>query len=240
MYSKINFEFYDGGEESEAYLARPYHQLRVKKAANIVNRELARILTFSEHPWALDIGCSSGFSTQIIFGPYPQVTVVGLDLSAAALQKASQWGMVGVVGDIESPLVFRDGSFDIVFAGEVIEHIIEIDNFLLEVRRCLKKDGLFVITTPNLARFIDRIRFIFGLPPKQNIPMHRYLKYHVTPFTLSSLRTCLRRCGFRMDTFTSNYVYLDPTGRKELKSKLIANLIPSFGGTLIVAARRLD
>lgn len=238
LYSNRNLEFYDGGEESEEYLKRPYHRLRIEKAAAIIHRELVRIKTTTDNPRALDIGCSSGHATNIIFRQHPHVKVFGLDLSASALEKASRYGVSGVVGDVEAPLPFPNEHFDIVFAGEVIEHIIEVDDFLREIRRCLKTQGLLVLTTPNLARLIDRVRFIFGISPKQNTPMHRYLKYHVTPFTFSSLRDCLARTGFRVESFTSNYVYLDPKGQGSLKSRLAANLFPSFGGTLIVSARR--
>lgn len=235
-YTSRNLEYYDGGEETEQYLNRQYHKVRCELARNIIAGELVKVM--SKEPKLLDIGCSSGLSTEMVFGVNVKLlTCVGLDVSVSALRLAIVRGILCAAGDIEDSLPFLTNSFDVVFAGEIIEHVIEIDSFLWEVKRCLKPGGLLVLTTPNLARLIDRIRFIIGLPPKQNIPMHRYLKYHVTPFTYASLKDSLARCGYQIESFSSNFVYFDPTCRRELKSRLAARLAPSLGGTLIVGAR---
>ena len=236
-YTSRNLEYYDGGCETEQYLKRHYHRVRCEIASNIIDRALTE--SKSKEVRLLDIGCSSGYSTELVFGAYvKRMTCVGLDISVSALKLANHRGILCAAGDIEDSLPFASNCFDVIFAGEVIEHIIEIDSFLFEVRRCLKARGLLVLTTPNLARLIDRIRFLVGLPPKQTIPMHRYLKYHVTPFTYASLKTSLRRCGYQVESFASNFVYFDPTCRREFKSRLAARLAPSLGGTLIVGARR--
>ena len=52
------------------------------------------------------------------------------------------------IGDIQK-IPFKDAEFDGVTAIEVIEHIDEPISALREVHRVLKKDGVFVVTTPN-------------------------------------------------------------------------------------------
>lgn len=236
---KRNLEYYDGGFETEEYLSRKYHRVRCEAASRIVANELAK-LTINDVR-LLDIGCSSGYSTELVFGAHLKLMrTFGLDVSISALTRAIERGVLGVGADIETSLPFASNCFDVVFAGEIIEHIIEIDSFLVDVRRCLKPRGLLVLTTPNLARLVDRIRFIAGLPPKQTVPMHRYLKYHVTPFTYASLRASLERCGYHIERFASNFVYFDPTCRTKFKSRLAARIAPSLGGTLIVGARKRD
>jgi ubiquinone/menaquinone biosynthesis C-methylase UbiE len=47
---------------------------------------------------------------------------------------------------------FRSGSFDGLFAGEIIEHVPDPRTTLLEWNRVLKPGGIMVLTTPNMAR----------------------------------------------------------------------------------------
>ena len=44
---------------------------------------------------------------------------------------------------------FEDGSFDVVTANEMIEHIEDHDAFIEEVKRVLQPGGMFLVSTPN-------------------------------------------------------------------------------------------
>lgn len=48
-----------------------------------------------------------------------------------------------------SDIGFRDGSFDMVTAIEVLEHVADLDGTLAEVHRVLVPGGRFCVTTPN-------------------------------------------------------------------------------------------
>ncbi len=52
------------------------------------------------------------------------------------------------IGDMQK-IPFEDEKFDVVTAIEVIEHVENPSKALKEVNRVLKKDGVFVMTTPN-------------------------------------------------------------------------------------------
>ncbi|MDR2801002.1 MAG: methyltransferase domain-containing protein, partial [Desulfovibrio sp.] len=45
---------------------------------------------------------------------------------------------------------YADGSFDCVFAGEVLEHCIYIEGALKELRRVVKPDGCLVVIDKNV------------------------------------------------------------------------------------------
>jgi len=47
------------------------------------------------------------------------------------------------------PYPFLDNYFDCIIAGEVIEHIPNLDGFMKEIHRILKPNGIFAISTPN-------------------------------------------------------------------------------------------
>lgn len=55
--------------------------------------------------------------------------------------------------------------FDFIYAGEVIEHLENPDNFVVESAKYLKSGGYFIITTPNLAAWYERLLLLFGMEP---------------------------------------------------------------------------
>jgi SAM-dependent methyltransferase len=143
-------------------------------------------------------------------------------------------GIHAVVGDFSSGLPYSSGMFDIIFAGEVVEHVFDVDKFFDEVSRVLKPGGHLVLTTPNLARLSDRFRFLFGFSPKHVDPTHPYLKYHIHPFTMSSLNSALANNGFFVVSCRTNCVRI--AGLYD--SYLLGKVFPSLGNSLIILARR--
>jgi 2-polyprenyl-3-methyl-5-hydroxy-6-metoxy-1,4-benzoquinol methylase len=84
---------------------------------------------------------------------------------------------------------FRDGSFDAVYAGELIEHLTQDDGMrmVLEIRRILVPSGMMVLTTPNPGYIRTRLfRIDIGSPPHLKV-------YH--PMELVGL---VKSFGFRV------------------------------------------
>jgi SAM-dependent methyltransferase len=57
-------------------------------------------------------------------------------------------------------LPYDDNFFDAITFTEVIEHLEDHRKILKEINRVLKKDGVLVITTPNILNMKSRIRFL--------------------------------------------------------------------------------
>jgi SAM-dependent methyltransferase len=68
-------------------------------------------------------------------------------------------------------LELPDNSVHIIYSLETIEHLINPHIFVKEVHRMLVKNGIFVITTPNILAWYNRILFLLG-----SLPIH----YEVT------------------------------------------------------------
>ncbi len=175
---------------------------RIKKLAEIFSRKRAQRL--------LDIGCGSGAVGLYISKCCASIEVYGLDVSATAVEQANARGMNAMVADVDSQdLPFSDNMFDAVLAQEVIEHIVDTDHLLEEIRRVMSPDGFAVITTPNLSSWLNRLLLLFGYQPRftevslrHNVgkPMARRdeVSGHIRSFAFRSLRELLQVHGFRI------------------------------------------
>ena len=104
----------------------------------------------------LDVGCGDGLLTDELARAGAQV--VGIDVAKRALQRAEQRASMhgGALDlrlvDAEEPLPLADASFDVVWAGEVIEHVVDTAAWLSELRRVLRSQGRLLLTTPAHPR----------------------------------------------------------------------------------------
>jgi SAM-dependent methyltransferase len=63
------------------------------------------------------------------------------------------------------PCPAADGSYDVVIAADIIEHLIDTDMFMSEMHRIIAPGGSLIVSTPNLASWYNRVRLIRGLVP---------------------------------------------------------------------------
>ncbi len=114
---------------------------------------------------ALDFGCGDGFWSE-------QLQQRGWSVTSADTDTSLYTEAVYVDG--EKPLPFADDSFDLVWLTEVIEHIVNLGQFLREVRRIARPGGRLVITTPNSAFWLYHVLRSFGVTPAQvQNPSHK-------------------------------------------------------------------
>lgn len=60
---------------------------------------------------------------------------------------------------------FDSDFFDILLSIEVIEHLLHPQNYISEIKRVVKSDGLILMSTPNVVSLIARIRMLLGHLP---------------------------------------------------------------------------
>jgi SAM-dependent methyltransferase len=116
----------------------------------------------------LDLGCRDGALTS----KYAQGNeVVGVDADRDALSEAEKLGIETRWADLDEPLPFEDASFDVVVAGELLEHLRDPGRLVGEVLRVLRPGGTFVASVPNAYRLKNRLRFMLGRKPEDD-PTH--------------------------------------------------------------------
>ena len=183
----------------------------------------------------LDLGCLDG-TVGVLLLRRGNV-VHGIDAAAPAVEVAVRRGIQARVGNLEERLDFPDAMFDVVFAGEVLEHIFDVDALLAEAHRVLKPGGHLVATTPNLAALGRRILLLMNRNPHIEISFaDENAAGHIRYFIRRTLFELLRKHGFRVTDYTSDVVNFDRSGR--LHSLWLARFFPPLGKSLIVKAVR--
>ncbi|HET9022787.1 MAG TPA: methyltransferase domain-containing protein [Ornithinibacter sp.] len=106
----------------------------------------------------LDVGCVAHDvermrSTQWLHGRIAAIaaTCLGVDVLPEAIDLMRQEGYDAVAHDLSSGPgpVAASGPFDVIVAGEIIEHVASLDMLFTAARDLLAADGQLVITTPN-------------------------------------------------------------------------------------------
>jgi 2-polyprenyl-3-methyl-5-hydroxy-6-metoxy-1,4-benzoquinol methylase len=100
----------------------------------------------------LDVGCGEGRFTGILTSAGAEV--VGVDVAEEPLRRARALDpeLDLRVLDGEAAWDLPDASFDVVWAGEVIEHVADTAGWLSEARRVLRPGGRLLLSTPAHGR----------------------------------------------------------------------------------------
>lgn len=147
----------------DAFVANEQEYLRWQMdKVTLVRRVLTR---FAGGGTLADVGCFTGNATAIYlsvgFGK-----AVGFDASRQALDVAGSRGIEPRLWEAGAALCpADDGEFDVVIAADIIEHIVDTDQFIDELRRITRAQGHLIVTTPNLGFWISRLRLLRGKVP---------------------------------------------------------------------------
>ena len=123
---------------------------------------------------------------------------LGVDYLCEEIEKLKQKGYNVISENVETMNLNK--KFDVIIAGELIEHLDNPGFFLENARKHLKSNGILILTTPNpwsLGCFMKPIRIIFG----KDI---RIDPGHVCWYDQQTLKKLLERHNFRiLEMFTS-------------------------------------
>ena len=113
--------------------------------------------TLNRNGSMLDVGCGEGRHIFGVMQEYPMMKCVGLDMDDDSLKKAeegysyfesiSEVGAEFIKGSAYS-LPFPDNTFDLIVCSEVLEHLHEYNDAVIEINRVLKPGGKFFASVP--------------------------------------------------------------------------------------------
>lgn len=121
---------------------------------NIIARLIGRKKT------VLDVGCNTGYMKTIAD---KSNEFYGLDYMKGAVKEARKTYVDASEYNIENltPLPW-DRKFDVIILGDVLEHINNPEEALKHFSSYLQSDGYFIISVPNIANWLIRLKLLFG------------------------------------------------------------------------------
>ncbi len=158
--------------------------------------------------------------------------LIGVDINEKRVRELNDKGMKAVVGDAQN-LPTSMGKFDVIVAGELIEHLENPGLFLRSARSVLAKSSpspMLILTTPNVLGVLFFLNHSV-LNKKEPWPEH------VCYFTRSTITQLLEREGFSNITLHHcNYSTRRPFLLIWLLKKFLYRIFPQFQNTLVVVA----
>jgi len=175
-------------------------------------REVMTMLGKLKGERLLDIGCGDGSFTVLLKEALGAKEAAGIEIASEAITAVEEKGIRACQLDIDTePYPFDDDYFDVIYCGEIIEHLFNPDHLLEEVYRTLKPEGICLISTPNLAGWPNRFALLLGFQPYPTAvsPSHEGMGKlivkdsegqwgHIRVFTLRALKELLEFYNFRI------------------------------------------
>ena len=196
------------GNSSRPIPKRTGHPLQPEwTGADSLRERFDAILPYLDRPSVLDVGCASRYGRPdwmhgLIAAEKPDV--VGIDINEEQIGKLQAAGYSVQLADARD--FDLDRRFDVVFAGELIEHLDDVRGFLRSVRRHLTPGGRLVLTTPNAFYFGN---FVYRVGGRARVHPE-----HTCWYCEDTLRRVLTSNGFsRADVHYIGHSSLTPVRR---------------------------
>jgi 2-polyprenyl-3-methyl-5-hydroxy-6-metoxy-1,4-benzoquinol methylase len=162
-------------------------------------------------------------------------TIIGIDIDQAGLDTMKKDGYENIYcfdilksSDLKSlsDLLKAEGGVDLIFAGEVIEHVPDPIKFVTAILKLKKEfDALCIITTPNPYYFGSIYRALRGGEAVH--PDHNFY------FSFKTLNTVFRKSGFEGHVQFKAYLNLSASFHRRLVKRLIAKISPLYADGII-------
>jgi len=159
------------------------------------DHDIINLLSTGPESAILELGCGTGATGQKALATRKAGRYVGIEIDQTAADIARGFLSDVNVGNVETiDLSHLHGSFDVLIASEVLEHLVNPWNALRRLRMCLKPGGMVFASSPNIAHW----QIIRALLKGQ----FRYVEYgvmdatHLRWFTPESYRDLFTDSGF--------------------------------------------
>jgi SAM-dependent methyltransferase len=168
-----------------------WHTGRRKIIASFVE-DICRRVT-DRRPRILDVGCGTG-ANLLMLSQYGDAE--GVDVSEDALAFCHERGLEKVKLGAAEALPYDDGTFDLVTALDVVEHLDDDLAGLREMRRVLRPGGRVLL-------FVPTFMFLWGLQDD--------VSHHRRRYRMPELRRVLEQAGFEVERTTyANITFFMP------------------------------
>jgi len=232
----IKIKYQNKKSTREILLSDPYYRfIRI-----ITLLKKMKIAVKKEDTW-LDLGCHHGQFLNLI-GPSYDCNLVGMDdwklKDAMPFVKFEYYPVDLALADW--PELVKKRTVQILSALEVIEHMIDTDQFVESCKAALSVDGYIVFSTPNINSLRNRVMVPFGAYPAYM--EFRNIIHHVRLFNPKILIQFLTSHGFIIEKCIGVSFLPEKLLRYSILkfiSEKLADWLPSFCGNFIIIAKNV-
>jgi len=248
-YGFIEFKKKPGSNELKEYYTANYFQM--EKGAyqksyseeeldffnNKTEQKYSRIISIlnsnNTNKSILDIGCGEGFAIE--FFRKKGWDICGIDFSDFGLKKNNPNCLDKlIVGDLfeeTKNIIKKNIKYDVIILQNLLEHVLEPEKLIVELKSLLLPNSLIVVTVPNDFNPIQKIAL-----ERKKIENEFWVVYpdHLSYFNKSSLKkifeengfkTCALISDFPIDIFllndNSNYITDKSRGKEAHKARIM-------------------
>lgn len=197
----------------------------------------------------LDIGCGDAIFSELM----PEYKWHGVDINIEKATNRLGHGFVNEHDLMKPPYAWASGYFDAIVCSEVLEHLWDLRVVHKEAKRLLKRDGVYIISTPNHDWLANHLE---GFKRDLTDFTKSWTVEHIRNYTASTHQGFLNEVGFVVDKFTGADGHFDPItasicgavyeGLKgqnteitlETLHKWAGRGIPTLSHTVILAAKK--
>jgi 2-polyprenyl-3-methyl-5-hydroxy-6-metoxy-1,4-benzoquinol methylase len=174
----------------------------------------------------LDVGCALGVNGKYLLDNNIANEVVGIEFDEKMAQEASKHNSKMFCGDlnddkfVETVLKAND-TFDYILFGDILEHLLDPQKVLTDLKSQLKKNGKIIISLPNIAHVELFIQvFIKGSWPNNERGI--FDKTHLRWFTRKDVFSLAKKSSLEVITYERIFRSRDAIGSKfDFKAKLL-------------------
>ncbi|HEY0603628.1 MAG TPA: class I SAM-dependent methyltransferase [Herpetosiphonaceae bacterium] len=181
----------------------------------------------------LDVGAAQGFLGQLLGNT--ALTIDAVEPNPYWSEHAQPFYRRVFASSIEDANL-PDATYRVIVCADVLEHIVDPEAVIEQLRRVATDDALFIISLPNVAHLAVRLMLLFGRFPQ----MERGIldRTHLHFYTLDTATDMLRRAGLEVVRARPTGVPLDELWR-EGEGNLIFNTLMRLQHLALLLAPRL-
>ncbi|BCU67961.1 hypothetical protein HS7_13980 [Sulfolobales archaeon HS-7] len=204
------------------------------------------IKKFGKKEYILEIGCGTGENLSYYAKEFNFSKAYCVEVASLTETKIRERGLFPIILDVNANKIpLDDSSIDVIIFEEVVEHLYNSDLVIGEIKRLLKREGILILSTPNLASWINRLTLLLGYQPFSHdisflggfgrLRNKTQTNGHIKSFTLRAMIEYLKFFNFEILEIKG----IEADGVSGLLSKidLFFSKFPNYASHMFIVAR---
>lgn len=208
IWHQVPPDYYQKGV-SNNLLQKIWHNKKLKMILNLVNESSVNPKNI------LDVGCASGWFLSQLHQNFPKSQASGVDVYKDAITHGKkQYKFLKLVYGDAHKLPFLNESFDLVVCTEVLEHVVDPQGVLKEIKRVLTPNGITIIEM-DTGNFLFTMIWYWWTHLRRGV----WRDSHIHVFNTKKLEDLIEKSGFlikekKFFNFTMAVAFLLKKGEK--------------------------